>query len=306
MQVNSAQDHLTRRKRQILAATYATSPPDKKNKTNALVTSIDANAASQRERFVAPFQGALGGASGGATFSSLCCLLFPRLTNLTRTAGSPQSIQTLNWSESGPVGSRTVVFTSGSGTVGTISANSVTLTGVSVGASTVVVTLFAPSGLSSPLSTGTININNPCFLGFVQLMTSLGAIAIENIKAGFKMLQPNGSYSHVKNVIVTTVGEYDDKNDTRLFSDESGKCVVTYWHRLSIAGGPEYRAVDHPDMHEVYRALPFKVYNLELENDSDVLMVHDTEIVAESYIIDNPANISITRENDTSRITILA
>jgi hypothetical protein len=82
--------------------------------------------------------------------------------------------------------------------------------------------------------------------------------------------------------------------------------VVTYWHRLSIAGGPEYRAVDHPDMHEVYRALPFKVYNLELENDSDVLMVHDTEIVAESYIIDNPANVSITRENDTSRITILA
>jgi hypothetical protein len=224
MQVNSAQDWLTRHKNRIIARTIDVDPPPQSRKTNTIYTSLIANGATQRQRFVAPFQGAQGGASGGVSYSSECCLDFPpRLTNLSVTGGSPQSIQTLNWLESGPVGSRTVVFTSGSGVVGTISANSVTLTSVSVGASTVVVTLFSPSGLSSPLSTGTININNPCFLGFVQLMTSLGAIAIENIKAGFKMLQPNGSYSHVKNVIVTTVGEYDDKNDTRLFSDESGK-----------------------------------------------------------------------------------
>jgi hypothetical protein len=37
-----------------------------------------------------------------------------------------------------------------------------------------------------------------------------------------------------------------------------------------------------------------------------MLMVDGTEIVAESYIKNNVANISITRENDPSRIAILA
>ena len=290
MQVNSAQDHLTRRKRQILAATYATSPPDKKNKTNTLVRSIDANQVSLRERFVAPFQGALGGASGGATFSSMCCLLFPRLTNLTVTPGSPQSIQILNWSESGPVGSRTVVFTSGTGTVGTISAGSVTLTGVSVGNSTVVVTLLAPSGLSSPLSTGTININNPCFLGFVQLMTSLGAIAAKYIEVGMEMLQPNGTFSRVLAIKVGSVTHGGDitQND-RLFADDDEKMVVTYWHKIRFDDeDEEVKAGEHPKLHEVFREFPFDVYNFVLESYKDKLLVADTKIIAESFVPVNP------------------
>lgn len=290
MQVNSAQDHLTRRKRQILAATYATSPPDKKNKTNTLVRSIDANQVSLRERFVAPFQGALGGASGGATFSSMCCLLFPRLTNLTVTPGSPQSIQTLNWSESGPVGSRTVVFTSGTGTVGTISAGSVTLTDVSEGASTVVVTLLAPSGLSSPLSSGTININNPCFLGFVQLMTSLGAIAAKYIEVGMEMLQPNGTFSRVLAIKVGSVTHGGDitQND-RLFADDDEKMVVTYWHKIRFDDeDEEVKAGEHPKLHEVFREFPFDVYNFVLESYKDKLLVADTNIIAESFVPVNP------------------
>ena len=64
--------------------------------------------------------------------------------------------------------------------------------------------------------------------------------------------------------------------------------------------------MDHPDLHEVYREFPFNVYNLELENESDMIMVHDTEIVAESYIANNVSNIPLTKENDPSRIEILA
>jgi hypothetical protein len=75
MQVNSAQDYLTSRKRQIIAATYQTiADPPQKRRTNEMYTSVVANGAQQRERFVAPFQGAWGGASGGATYSSRCCL----------------------------------------------------------------------------------------------------------------------------------------------------------------------------------------------------------------------------------------
>ena len=290
MQVNSAQDYLTRRKRQILASTYVTSPPEKKNKTNTLVRSIDANQSSLRERFVSPFQGALGGASGGASFSSLCCLLFPQLTNLTKTAGSPQSIQTLNWSESGPVGSRTVVFTSGSGTVGTIFPGSVTLTDVSVGNSTVVVTLLAPSGLSSPLSSGTININNPCFLGFVPLMTRMGAIAAKYIEVGMEMLQPNGTFSRVLGIKIGTVAHGGDitQND-RLFADDDEKMVVTYWHKLRFDDeDEEVKAGEHPKLHEVFREFPFDVYNFVLESYKDKLLVADTNIIAESFVPVNP------------------
>jgi hypothetical protein len=74
MQVNSAQDWLTKQKRQIIAKMINIDPPSQSDKTNAIYLSAVANGATQRERFVAPFQGANGGASGGATFSSECCL----------------------------------------------------------------------------------------------------------------------------------------------------------------------------------------------------------------------------------------
>jgi hypothetical protein len=77
MQVNSAQDWLTKYKRRVLAKTF-NAPQELR--TNSLFMSVEANQATQRERFVAPFQGANGGASGGATYSSDCCGLAPQFT----------------------------------------------------------------------------------------------------------------------------------------------------------------------------------------------------------------------------------
>jgi len=74
MQVNSAQDWLTRHKNRILARTINVDPSPQSRESNTLYTSLIANGATQRQRFVAPFQGARGGASGGATYSSDCCL----------------------------------------------------------------------------------------------------------------------------------------------------------------------------------------------------------------------------------------
>ncbi len=75
MQVNSAQDWLTKQKRRVIAASTSVAPPPQSQRTNELYISLEANGATQRERFVAPFQGARGGASGGATFSSECCVV---------------------------------------------------------------------------------------------------------------------------------------------------------------------------------------------------------------------------------------
>ncbi len=73
MQVNSAQDWLTKRKRQIVAQTYHTTPPPQSRKYNSVYISAVANGASQRERFIVPPNPGLS-TNAGATYSSLCCL----------------------------------------------------------------------------------------------------------------------------------------------------------------------------------------------------------------------------------------
>jgi hypothetical protein len=87
MQVNSAQDYLTNRKRQIIAATYNTQPPPQKRRSNAVFLSAVANGATRYQRFVAPVQAPAGlsntNAPGTAAFNSLCCL-----TPTTQVLGS--------------------------------------------------------------------------------------------------------------------------------------------------------------------------------------------------------------------------
>ena len=97
MQVNSAQDWLTKQKRRILAKSMNVATPPQSQRTNALVASLEANGATQRERFVAPFQGARGGASGGATFSTECCpVTLPfRVTN-NRSVVPYSSVQSMS------------------------------------------------------------------------------------------------------------------------------------------------------------------------------------------------------------------
>lgn len=378
MQVNSAQDYLTRVNRQVITKGSIVAPPPQMRKTNAATLSIAVNRVNQYNRFIIPTVAPGAGPVGGATFTSYCCAVLASILNLavasgagtnaqtlswTETNGSSRSVvvtyngvavsgavsavgsgtcvitaqgtnsgvyvvtvtifnvngssasnsinltigyptlttlivssgagsgnQTLTWSEAGPVASRTVVFTAGSGTVGSISSGTVSLTGVSTSA-TVVVTLFSAASLWNAASVGTINLSNPCFLGFVPLMTRMGAVAAKYIEAGMEMLQPNGTFSRVLGIKVSTVthagGNFE--ND-RLFADEDEKMVVTYWHKVRFEGEEdEIKAGDHPKLHEVFREFPFDVYNFVLESYKDKLLVADTTIIAESFVPVNPA-----------------
>lgn len=74
MQVNSAQDYLTRRKRQIVAATYHSIPPPQSRRHNSVFLTAMANGDDQRSRFVTPTASAWGSVPGGATYTSFCCL----------------------------------------------------------------------------------------------------------------------------------------------------------------------------------------------------------------------------------------
>ena len=99
MQVNSAQDALTKYKRRVLAKSYAANPPEQKDKTNALYLSVEANAATQRERFVTPTASAWGGVPGTATFSSDCCLTWTGVfaTVNTKDGVNRQALMPIGW-----------------------------------------------------------------------------------------------------------------------------------------------------------------------------------------------------------------
>jgi hypothetical protein len=74
MQVNSAQDWLTRYKRQIVAKTYHSIPPPQTKKYNYVFLSAEANSATQRERLIVPAVSGWGSVPGTASYSNFCCL----------------------------------------------------------------------------------------------------------------------------------------------------------------------------------------------------------------------------------------
>ena len=94
MQVNSAQDWLTRRKRQIVAATYHSTPPPQSRKYNYVFISAMANGANQRQRFIIPPNPGLS-TNAGATYSSLCCL--------SSSLGAPFAFSTVTTQGSLPI-----------------------------------------------------------------------------------------------------------------------------------------------------------------------------------------------------------
>lgn len=78
MQVNSAQDYLTRYKQRIVARTYVQDPPSPKNRVPSNYRMVIANKAQQRERFIVPLQ--RGISTAAPLYSSRCCVLGVRGT----------------------------------------------------------------------------------------------------------------------------------------------------------------------------------------------------------------------------------
>jgi hypothetical protein len=74
MQVNSAQDYLTMKKRQIIAKTYHVTPPPQHRKHNSVFLSAMANNATQRQRVIVPTVSAWGSVPGTASYVNWCCL----------------------------------------------------------------------------------------------------------------------------------------------------------------------------------------------------------------------------------------
>jgi len=198
----------------------------------------------------------------------------------------------LVWTESN-VDTRSVTteWISGDGgsntpTVADLTAGSCTITGVYNDNYNVIITVSNAYASASAAVVTSI----PCFLGFVKLQTRGGPVAAEDVTLGMEMLQPDGSYSTVMKTASRVVTEHTRPADARLFADPSEKMVVTSWHKIRFSDEAEEKKADeHPRLHEVFRELPFPVYHFHLEHYTHKILIHDTDIIAESFVPENPA-----------------
>ena len=95
MQVNSAQDYLTRKKRQIIASTFYSTPSPQQGKTNGVYLSTTANSATIRQILHVPAPSGWGDAPGGITVTNWCSAC-ETPTGAAGTAGAPGTFQSVN------------------------------------------------------------------------------------------------------------------------------------------------------------------------------------------------------------------
>lgn len=208
------------------------------------------------------------------------------VTNLVISTGAGTSQQVLTWTEIGNVVSRVVISLTGGITIVNQGVGSAELTLENTGNVTIRITISD----GSQSAYAEINLSNPCFLGRVKLLTSLGAIEAKDIKIGMEMIQPDNSKSKVMQVKRSTVAAPGNnfEND-RLFADAEEKMVVTYWHKIRfIDEEEEIKAGSHPKLHEVQEEFPFDVYNFALEHFTHKIMLADVPVIAESFVPVNP------------------
>jgi len=239
-----------------------------------------------------PINSPLGNANGK---KSSYAPPIPTISNLIIQSSDGPGGQTasLSWTETNTTSrSATCVVTASPstsvpGALSYLSAGFVLVTNQSTqGPYTVTITVTNSYGSAS----ASINVTVGCFLGFVKVETLGGPVAIEDIVVGTKILQPSGRYSNVVELKRTTITDMFANGDGRLYADAEEKMVVTYWHKIRFSDETEeVKAGEHPRLHQVFRATPFDVFHIKLENPvHDKVLIHDTDITAESFIPVNP------------------
>jgi len=66
--------------------------------------------------------------------------------------------------------------------------------------------------------------------------------------------------------------------------------IVTYWHKVKFNDEiDEQLAGKHKKLHQVFHDFPYNTYNYELDHYTHKILIHDTDIIAESFVPVNPA-----------------
>ena len=94
MQVNSAQDYLTMKKRQLIAKSYYTTPPPQSKKYNSVYTSVEGNNATQYQRVIIPANFGSSASVTATSFTNWCCGTSPNVGGVFSVINN-KNIQTI-------------------------------------------------------------------------------------------------------------------------------------------------------------------------------------------------------------------
>lgn len=214
----------------------------------------------------------------------------PVITNLRIVSGDGSPNQSIEWDETGAV-RRTVTLTASSegDTITNIVQGSATAILVnSYPIRTVRVTLYSLNDVFTAFAD--LNLSNPCFLGEVLIKTLVGPQQVKDLLIGSQLLQIDGSYSKIVDIKKSVISDVQSDNNHRIFADSDNKLMVTYWHKMRFLDEPEeIMAGEHLKLREIKKEFPFEVFNFVLDHYSHKILIHDSNIVAESFVPVNPS-----------------
>jgi len=214
----------------------------------------------------------------------------PTITNLSIVNGTGTPDQTLEWTEAGAV-RRTVTLTptiEGDSISDIVSGSAKANLANNPTTRTLRVTLYSLNDVLTAYAE--VNLSNPCFLGEVVVKTIEGPQQVKDLRIGSQLLQVDGSYSKIVDIKKSTVLHVQSDDNHRIFADSENKLMVTYWHKVRFLDEPEeIMAGQHLKLHEITKEFPFEVFNFVLDHYSHKILIHDSNIVAESFVPVNPA-----------------
>lgn len=127
-----------------------------------------------------------------------------------------------------------------------------------------------------------------CIRGDVLLKTQRGHVRADAVRASDSFEQPDGSLASITAIRETRITAGVSSRDRRLFSDASGKVVVTALHAVTAsAGAPLVPACEHPNMLEILDVddaslPPVIVFHFQTTESAALIGVADSSFWLES------------------------
>jgi len=145
--------------------------------------------------------------------------------------------------------------------------------------------MLAEAGDNSQLEQSVTGIQ--CILGNANLLLEDGSCKrVDQLHVGDKLAQVYSHAAHgydslsITEVVKTTIKDFKNNalEDSRLFSSNDGKLILTFWHKI-LFEGKYVLPIHHPLFNEIFMDKEFTVYNFRLEKSDGVLITESNYIL---------------------------
>jgi len=146
--------------------------------------------------------------------------------------------------------------------------------------------MLAIAGDNSQLTQSITGIS--CILGNANLLLEDGSYKrVYQLQVGDKLAQEYSHHAHgseslaITEVVKTVITDFKNNllDDSRLFSSDDEKLVITFWHKI-LFEGKYILPIHHPSFQETFMDKEFTVYNFRLQTPG--VFVTESNYVLES------------------------